>query len=121
MTAAQLIRTRLVNDAGVSALISDRVYLHALQPDCAYPAVAMVAAGDTPINDLDGEDAMRKERWQLDCWATSFADVEAAAAAVMTAMGTAGVDFTAVRLSGSPQFEDASGLHRILLEYSITY
>ena len=116
---SNVVRARLIADGTVLALVASRIYMIQLEQNCTLPAISTVPLGETPQNAIGGENALKNESWQVDCWDNSYTDVETLADAVESAMAAAGTDFDAVRTDRSVLFENQTGLYRISIDYSL--
>ena len=98
------LRARLVADAGVAALVSDHVpsgkaifWINRPQSS-ALPAITLQTISEDRPQHMKGFDALYVSRVQMDCWATSYAQVqalkEAAIAAVIGEHTANGFHFT---------------------------
>jgi len=81
MTLGAVVHDALVNDGGVGALVSTRVYPLTLPQTPTLPAVTYQRISNSPQN---GSTDLRGTRWQVSCWATTHVGAEALAAAVKT-------------------------------------
>lgn len=83
MTISTLLRGALINNGGVSALVSTRVYPVFLPQTPTYPAMSFQRISNTGQS---GTSDLKQSRWQLDCWASSYTAGQALAAAVKAAI-----------------------------------
>lgn len=83
MTIANLVYSKLSGDAGVSALVSARVYPVILPQAPTLPAVSYQRISNTEQN---GTSSLRETRYQVDCWDDDFAGVQSLADAVKAAL-----------------------------------
>jgi len=72
MTLESAIRTALVGDASVYAIIGDRVYPLLIPQDAAYPAIAYQRISGKNLRSHDGADSLENVRVQLTLVAESF-------------------------------------------------
>jgi len=98
-TISGLVRNMLANDAGVTALVSTRIYPVVLPQTPTYPALVYQRISGPPRS---GSSTFRQSRYQVDCWAngaTGYGDATALAAAVVAAAEdyTAGAQLPAIR------------------------
>jgi hypothetical protein len=118
-------------DAGVGAIVgagsAARVYPIILPQAGTFPAVTYQRISTPRIvtATLGGQNARVKCRMQLDCWAETFAQAKALAAAVRSAMLGAAT-FTAIALDERDMYEagdssDGLTLYRTSVDYSCWY
>ena len=112
--------------AGVTALVGTRIYPNfQAAADTAKPYVTMQRVGQTPVNDLDGEDALQNPRVQIDCWGTTALSARAVADAVRAALVGQHAAMGAVprvsvrRLAEFSTFDTVAQLHGVSTDYSI--
>lgn len=79
----------LSTDAGLSALVSTRVYPVQLPQDADLPAVTFQRISTRPVTHRDSTvPTYSRPRYQFNCWAASFDDAVTLRAALRAAMGT---------------------------------
>jgi hypothetical protein len=76
---------RLSADAGVAALVGDRVYPTLLPQPSTFPAVTYAMVGSPWQTAQDGS-RIRTPRYRLVCWAKSYDEADAVGAAVAAAL-----------------------------------
>jgi hypothetical protein len=118
MTIADDIYSLLTNDAGVSALVSTRVYPMSLPQDGTLPAITYTQVSDNPQVNLDGENALRANRYQFDCFSTTYTGAHALGEALKTAMETA-TAFTSIRESMTDLYNNDPAQYRVSMDFSI--
>ena len=90
MTIETDLYTTLTGDAGVTALISDRVYPNPAPEGAAKPLCAYQVVTGSRITTIPGTgDAIRK-RIQINCHANTYSSAKAVAAAVVSALEGSG-------------------------------
>lgn len=102
MTIEEAVRDRLLSLAGVTALVSTRIYLLKLPQRPTYPAVRIQSVGDVETYHLRGKDRMCWTRLQVDAFASEggVSDPYASAGAVAEAIAGDGLGDQASGLSG---------------------
>ncbi len=82
----QGIEQRLMADAGVSALVGNRIYPVVLPENCSYPAITyqLITSHETYTN--DGPLGEVRARIQIDSWGKRYGQVKAVAQAVRVAL-----------------------------------
>lgn len=83
MTIGTQVRDRLTGYAGVSALVSTRVYPLQLPQRPTYEAISYQRISNGPQN---GSTAIRESRWQISAWAETYSEAHALAVQVKLAM-----------------------------------
>lgn len=87
------LRTRLVNDATVGALVSTRIYWELRPQGSALPAIVLTGVSGDRRQHMAGPMATQGNRMQFDCMAISKAqaiDLRAAVIDLVESTGTAG-------------------------------
>lgn len=122
---------KLTNTAGVTALVSTRVYLERIPQGATLPCITYQRI-DTPrvtTHDTSGSAGTAYPRFQFDAWATTYASARAITDAVRAALNgyrgtiTSGADTVTVQAAlvdgetSQPDLE--AGLARIRSEYVI--
>ena len=82
MTIGRLVKDRLTGYAGISALVSTRVYPGRLPQRPTYPAISYKRISNAGAN---GSTALRESRWQFDCWDMTYGGAHELAVQVKTA------------------------------------
>ncbi len=119
---AEIIKSALSDDSGLSALIGSRAYLHQAPQGVTMPCVTYFQVSSDINNSLSGPADIIRERWQIDCWADRYSDAMAVSAAVKTAVFSAVGENdleSVVLLSELAQFEAEEALHRVVLDFSL--
>lgn len=90
MSAESDLYSILAGSAGVTALVSTRIYPDALPEDAIYPAIAFVRSTSDPVyaisNHYYGEDA----ELSIGCWGKTRTSADQVAEAVILALQAAG-------------------------------
>jgi hypothetical protein len=87
MTPEVAVRTRLVNDPAVSALVGTRIYPDRLPQSTTFPAVVYTRASATPEGlTQDSHVGPERPRLQLDAWGTSRASTDQVYLAIKAAL-----------------------------------
>ena len=85
----QALRTALVGNAGVSALVGSKVYALTIPQGVALPCITYQRVSGAPQNTLEGHSGAEAVLIQLDCWAVTFSAAKGLAKAVRSAMAAA--------------------------------
>lgn len=64
------------NDAGLSAVISGRVYPLALPDNCVFPAITFSLVDSPKTRSHSSKVNLSRPRYQFDCWAKSYGEIE---------------------------------------------
>lgn len=83
MTIGALLRSALVDNAGVVAIVGQRVYPVLLPQNPTYPAISYERISSTG---QDGTSNRKESRYQINCWARTYAGVVSLSAAVKVAL-----------------------------------
>jgi hypothetical protein len=110
------IYTALSGFAGLSALVSTRIYPLHMPQGATFPAVTYTRVSGARINNLDGEN-IQNPRYQVDCWAESYSAAKAVAAQVQLAFAAA--SFTSVLIADRDDRDDTAEIYRVSMDFSI--
>jgi hypothetical protein len=102
--------------AGLSALISTRIYPLRMPQGGTFPAVVYTRVSGSRINNLDGEN-IQNPRFQVDCWAESYSAAKAVAAQVESAFAAA--SFTSVLIADRDDRDDTTEIYRVSMDFSV--
>lgn len=120
MDAVQATVLNLRNDAGVGALIEDRIYFRYAPNGVDYPLVNVTPVSSLAMNTLNGEVTnTKRERLQIDVWGLTYESVIAVAAAVKTAINAETTNFKPVIQDTRHDDDTNNGLVRIILDYAL--
>lgn len=84
------LRTYLLTQTAVTAIVSTRVYPVRLPQGTTLPAVTYQRVAGASEFDHEGSAGLGRGRWQFDCWALSYAAMVALAESVRAALATYG-------------------------------
>jgi hypothetical protein len=112
--STKAIADALAGDAGVTALVSDRISPVLKSQGQVLPAVTVTSVSSTPENALGGYDGLDTVRVQVSAWAATYIEAVALAMACRTALQAAG--FLCV-LDGVEDYEPATKTHQILQDW----
>lgn len=120
----QALRTRLLDDAAVTALVGDRIHWAAVPQRSALPYVRLTTVSDVRPQHLTGFEGSRLTRIQADVFAESYGAArnlsEALVAAVTDPETVGGVRFGRTGIEGPRDLgEDVPGkgfIHRLSLD-----
>ena len=128
MSIDTAISIRMTGYAGLSALVSTRIYRPPIPQNPTYPLVTFQEVSDLPIKVMGGNAGIRHARYQVDCWATTIASAKAIAVQVAAALdnyaGTSdGIVIKNCFLEVGTQmyYTPDEGVHRYMQEYVIEY
>lgn len=82
----EAIYSLLTNDAGVSALVSGRVYPLGLPQNAVQPCVSYSVSEEAEDETFDGQGGVSQADILIDCWATTYDEAQAVAQAVKSAL-----------------------------------
>lgn len=118
MTIGEDVYSELSGDAGLSALVSTRIYPQWLPQETTLPAVTFTQVSENPQNTIGGELALRNHQYQFDIFATSYASAQSVVAALNTAVQSASA-FQAYRLTQQELYEPQTEVHRVSVDFSL--
>ena len=110
----EAIRTRLLATAGVTALVSQRVYCGSRPQGGTLPDIIINRISGAPVYTDDGESGLATARLEIDCWGETYAAAKNAARAVIASLsayvGTSGATtFQYVLLDAERDFREGGG------------
>lgn len=111
MVAEQSLYSLLTSAAGVTALISTRIYPDAMPEGCIYPAIVFARNSTEPIASISNINFGSDVTMTVDCWAKTRSSADAVAAAVTSAINNSDFFLTG-REAG---FDSESGLFATIL------
>lgn len=132
MSIETAIRSALINNAAVAALISTRCYPMFLAQGYTLPAVSYQRiSGPRPRDTVDATGRVNAI-FQIDCWAGTYSQARDLSAKVITCLdnhrgtlgtGTAALDDvgTIENTSDRDDFDTAVEVYRVILEFLIPY
>ena len=100
----KLLTLLLKNDAGVLAIVANRIYPMLVPQDAAMPALTYQKISGNWQVQMDGPHNMSRERFQINCWAETYAGAKSLADAVRA------------ELNGYDTGNASIGVHLITLE-----
>ena len=121
----EAVYSRLTGNAGVSALVSTRVYPNKIPQEAALPALAYQRISARRVKAHAAPTGLARVRVQVTCVSRSYSEVKALAAAVRTAMQGVMGSVGGVTLQGSwletdaDEYGDAETLHSVRQDYMI--
>lgn len=80
------LRARLVAAAAVTALVGTRIYWVERPQASALPSITLQTIAEERPQHMAGLENMKVSRVQIDCWASSYAQAQALAEAVIAAV-----------------------------------
>jgi hypothetical protein len=122
MTVVERIRTLLIADISLAALVGARIYPQYIPQGSTLPAVVLTAVSDVPYTSFTGSSTtdLRSVRLQVDSYATRYLDAHAVADAVDAVIANlASSDLQANRESMGDLYEDETQLHRVTADYFV--
>jgi len=86
MSAEDALRTLLLADAGVSALVGTRITADRIAQDAVRPFVVYARTSSNPVVSLDGTHLRTQASLEVQCWANNRVEADALADAVIAAV-----------------------------------
>lgn len=126
-TIDSAIYTRLSGFAGLSALVSTRIYPAPIPETPTYPLVTYMQVSGVRVYAMSNQTPLVDARFQVDSWATTSTGVRALAEQVRLALsaysGTSdSVVIDLITLENEQKiYDDEAGLHRVIQDYFIAY
>lgn len=80
------MRTILLGQPGLAALVGERMYPQTLPQGATLPAVTYSLISGTTEGDSQDGPGVSRRRYQFDCWGATYSDATAVATALTTAV-----------------------------------
>lgn len=120
------LRSMLLADSAVAALVGTRVYVGRLPQSPIYPAITLEPVSEDDNNTVASVGDLRWARIEVDAWAESFAAVNALYRAINFALngkkgtfGNSDIRSCSSMTGGRYFYEDSVTAHRRLRDYSV--
>ena len=113
-----LLRT-LREDAGLSALVGNKVFPLAIPAGNYLPCVTFQRIGGMPANTLSGHSGLEEIDLQIDVYAKNYGEAKAVAKAVRAAMPPSGDVFGAHLIEDQDLYEDGTNYFRVSMEFKV--
>ena len=115
-----LLRT-LREDAGLSALVGNKVFPLAIPAGNYLPCVTFQRIGGMPANTLSGHSGLEEIDLQIDVYAKNYGEAKAVAKAVRAAMPPSGDVFGAHLIDDQDLYEDGTNYFRVSMEFKVWF
>lgn len=115
-----LLRT-LREDAGLSALVGNKVFALVIPQGTKLPCVTFQRLGGMPANTLSGHSGLEEIDLQIDVWARDYDEAKAIAKAVRAAMPPSGPRFSAHLIEDQDLYEDGTNYFRVNMEFKVWF
>ena len=115
-----LLRT-LREDAGLSALVGNKVFALVIPQGTKLPCISYQRFGGRPANTLSGASGLEEIDLQIDVWARDYDEAKAIAKAVRAAMPSSGPRFSAHLIEDQDLYEDGTNYFRVSMEFKVWF
>ena len=115
-----LLRT-LREDAGLSALVGNKVFALVIPQGTKLPCITFQRIGGMPANTLSGHSGLEESDLQIDGWARDYDEAKAIAKAVRAAMPPSGPRFSAHLIEDQDLYEDGTNYFRVNMEFKVWF
>lgn len=115
-----LLRT-LREDAGLSALVGNKVFALVIPQGTKLPCITFQRIGGVPANTLSGHSGLEEIDLQIDVWARDYDEAKAIAKAVRSAMPPSGPRFSAHLIEDQDLYEDGTNYFRVNMEFKVWF
>ena len=115
-----LLRT-LREDAGLSALVGNKVFALVIPQGTKLPCITVQRIGGRPANTLSGHSGLEEIDLQIDVWARDYDEAKAIAKAVRAAMPPSGPRFSAHLIEDQDLYEDGTNYFRVNMEFKVWF
>lgn len=128
MTLEQALYSYLSTYAGLTALVSTRIYPVTMPQGVTYPAVTYTRISAPRIHAMGRDTGLASPRVQVDCWGSSYSSVKGVAAQVRAALqdfsglmgGAGGVTVQRAFIEGDRDlYESDTQTHRTSMDFII--
>ena len=127
MTIEADLRTHLIADSPVTALVVARIYPIKLPQSPTYPAITYEIISDIPHRSLDGDSDLERVRARVHCWGETYTEAVDLARKVRTAVGDFSGTMGATAVSSvkfeswNDIFDDVPEVYRRLVDFIIAH
>ena len=115
-----LLRT-LREDAGLSALVGNKVFALVIPQGTKLPCITFQRIGGMPANTLSGHSGLEEIDLQIDVWARDYDEAKAIAKAGRAAMPPSGPRFSAHLIEDQDLYEDGTNYFRVNMEFKVWF
>ena len=115
-----LLRT-LREDAGLSALVGNKVFALVIPQGTKLPCITFQRIGGMPANTLSGHSGLEEIDLQIDVWARDYDEAKAIAKAVRAAIPPSGPRFSAHLIEDQDLYEDGTNYFRVNMEFKVWF
>ena len=115
-----LLRT-LREDAGLSALVGNKVFALVIPQGTKLPCITFQRIGGMPANTLSGHSGLEEIDLQIDVWARDYDEAKAIAKAARAAMPPSGPRFSAHLIEDQDLYEDGTNYFRVNMEFKVWF
>ena len=115
-----LLRT-LREDAGLSALVGNKVFALVIPQGTKLPCITFQRIGGMPANTLSGHSGLEEIDLRIDVWARDYDEAKAIAKAVRAAMPPSGPRFSAHLIEDQDLYEDGTNYFRVNMEFKVWF
>lgn len=111
----------LREDAGLSALVGNKVFALVIPQGTKLPCITFQRIGGMPANTLSGHSGLEEIDLQIDVWARDYDEAKAIAKAVRAAMPPSGPRFSAHLIEDQDLYEDGTNYFRVNMEFKVWF
>ena len=111
----------LQEDAGLSALVGNKVFALVIPQGTKLPCITFQRIGGMPANTLSGHSGLEEIDLQIDVWARDYDEAKAIAKAVRAAMPPSGPRFSAHLIEDQDLYEDGTNYFRVNMEFKVWF
>lgn len=103
MSAETEVFDALYNSAGVTSLVSSRIYPDVLPEKTAYPAIVFSREKTTPIYSIGSQYFGADVSVQVGCWGKTRTEADSVASAAISALASAGIPHQGLNAGYDPE------------------
>ena len=112
---------RLREDAGLSALVGNKVFPLFIPTGNYLPCITFQRIGGRPANTLSGHSGLEEIDLQIDVWARDYYEAKDVAKAVRAAMPPSGPQFGAHLIEDQDLYEDGTNYFHVGMEFKVWF
>ncbi len=127
-TIDSALYSRLSGHAGLSTLVSNRIYPPPVPQNPTYPLCTYQEIDRYPIHVFQGTAGVKHIRYQIDSWGATLASAKAVAAQVEAALDCYSGTSDGIVIKNSfleaqrpSPYDDAEGVHRVIQDFVLEY
>ena len=116
------LRAHLLGASGITTLVGERIYPITRPQNSVLPAITYTRIFGNPVQSIGGFTSATSEiRIQIDCWASTYDQVQALALAVRDRMFVTAATFRSYMQSDTDFYEDDTKIYRVSMDFNSVF